>query len=257
MVTLGDNRPMYEQVAATLRLAITEGDIDHESPLPSEAELRERYGVSRDTVRRALALLTQEGLITTGQGRARYIRSYAPFRWRVSHFESGDRGDEHGTRDAWAAEVTRQGRQPSETIDVSIVIPPTHIAQRLELTQESSFAVVRRRVRFVDGQPYQLADSYFPESLVRGTPLMEPRPVAAPGGLLASLGHTPVKLVDEITVRMPTVDETSRLELPAATPVAEIMRTGYGVDEKPLRVMVTIAPGDRTILVYELGTGNA
>jgi len=257
MTTPGDSRSKYEQVAASLRLAITQGDLDHESPLPSEAELRERYGVSRDTVRRAVALLTQEGLITSGQGKARRIRSDVPFKLRMSYFESKERRDDE-MYDAWAAEVIDQGRQPSETIEfVGIVTPPTEIAQRLKLDQEPGYAVVRRRVRFVDGQPYQLADSYFPENLARGTILMEPQSVARPGGVLKDLKHTLIKLVDEIRIRMPTADEASRLGLPAATPVAEIIRTGIGVDEKPLRVMVTVAPGDRTILEYEVTTGDA
>jgi hypothetical protein len=44
------------------------------------------------------------------------------------------------------------------------------------------------------------------------------------------------------------------LGLPTGTPVAEHMRTGLGKDRKPLRVMLTIAPGDRHALVYELDT---
>lgn len=46
-------------------------------------------------------------------------------------------------------------------------------------------------------------------------------------------------------------EEVSRLEIDAGTPVAAITRTGYGADDRPLRVMVTIAPGDRHLLVYE------
>jgi DNA-binding GntR family transcriptional regulator len=73
-------------------------------------------------------------------------------------------------------------------------------------------------------------------------------------GLLASIGHPQARIVDEIQIRMPTKEESSRLGLPTGTPVAEHMRTGLGKDGKPLRVMVTIAPGDRHTLVYELDT---
>jgi GntR family transcriptional regulator len=51
---------------------------------------------------------------------------------------------------------------------------------------------------------------------------------------------------------MPTKIEADRLRLSPGTAVAEITRTGYGDDGKPLRVMVTVAPGDRTLLVYEI-----
>jgi DNA-binding GntR family transcriptional regulator len=102
--------------------------------------------------------------------------------------------------------------------------------------------------------PFQLADSYFPETLVRGTQLMLPKDVSAPGGLLASIGHPQAGIVDEIQIRMPTKEESSRLGLLTGTPVAEHMRTGLGKDRKPLRMMVTIAPGGHHTLVYELDT---
>lgn len=248
-----DTRPLYEQVAAALRLAIAHGELGAGSALPSEAELRAQHRVSRDTVRKALARLAQEGLITGSQGRVRYVRSYAPLRWSLSSFEGRGRGDSTNAVDAWAAEVKNQDRQPSEVIEVGIVVPPVRVAERLQLDPGSGLAVVRRRIRYADDKPYQLADSYFPEQLVRGTPLAEPRSVSAPGGLLAAIGHVQARFVDEIAIRMPTAAETERLGLPTGTPVAEVTRTGYDVGGGPLRVMVSIAPGDRNVLVYEVG----
>lgn len=46
------------------------------------------------------------------------------------------------------------------------------------------------------GVPYQLADNYFPEDIARDTPLMEPRSVSAPGGILAAIGHRQVPFVE-------------------------------------------------------------
>ena len=54
-------------------------------------------------------------------------------------------------------------------------------------------------------------------------------------------------------MRIPTLIESSRLKLVPGTPVAEITRTEYGEDDTPLRVMVTVAPGDRNLLVYKIG----
>ncbi|MGH3832032.1 MAG: UTRA domain-containing protein [Pseudonocardiaceae bacterium] len=60
------------------------------------------------------------------------------------------------------------------------------------------------------------------------------------------------QFVDEIKARMPTRSEKDRLKLTPGTPVAEITHTGYGEDDTPLRVMVTVAPGDRHLFVYEI-----
>jgi len=248
-----DARHLYEQVAAVLRRAIMRGELEPGKSIPSEAELKAQHGVSRDTVRKALGILTQEGLITAGQGKVRYVRAYAPLRWTLSSFEGKDRLDSENTYDAWGAEVASQGRQPAETIEVSIVVPPEQVADRLKLDPNRALVVVRKRVRYVDDKPYQLADSYFPEELVRGTPLMAPRSVSAPAGLLAAIGFAQSRFVDEIKVRMPTWTENDRLKLAPGTPVAEVTRTGYGEDDTPLRVMITVAPGDRNLFVYEIG----
>ena len=242
-----DASHLYEQVAMALRGAITRGELKPGEAIPSEAKLRAQHGVSRDTVRKALGVLTQEGLVIAGQGRTRYVRTYTPLRWTLSSSEDQDRPDS----DAWNAEVASQGRQPAETIEVSIVVPPERVADRLKLDPNRVLVVVRKRIRYVDGKPYQLADSYFPEQLVRGTPLIEPRSVSR--GLLATIGCTQSWFVDEIEVRMPTLTENDRLKLVPGTPVAEITRTGYGEDDTPLRVMVTVAPGDRNLFVYKIG----
>lgn len=149
--------------------------------------------------------------------------------------------------------IAENGNAPRQEISVSIVEPPAHVRERLELPADG-LAVARKRVRYIDNRPYALADSYFPQELVSGTPLMEPRDVSAPGGILASVGLVQAKYVDEISVRMPTRREAELLGLPAATPVAEHTRTGYDAGNRPLRCMVTILPGDRHKILYEVST---
>jgi GntR family transcriptional regulator len=53
---------------------------------------------------------------------------------------------------------------------------------------------------------------------------------------------------------MPTPEEIARLAIPAGTPVAEHIRTGYTADNKPVRVMISIIPGDTLILQYTVPT---
>jgi hypothetical protein len=58
----------YVQIALLLRGSIVTRSLPVGSPLPSDSELVERYGVSRETVRRAVALLRALGLAETRQG---------------------------------------------------------------------------------------------------------------------------------------------------------------------------------------------
>ncbi len=53
---------------------------------------------------------------------------------------------------------------------------------------------------------------------------------------------------------MPTPAEVDRLNISAGTPVAEHIRTGYTAADKPVRVMISIVPGDTLILQYTIPT---
>lgn len=248
-----EQRPRYHRIADDLRGQIERGELEPGAQLPTEFELVEQYEASRNTVRLALRRLTEEGLIIAGQGRGSFVRrSLTPAVWDWSVLESRARHQSDERGDQWASIVAESGRQPRQEVRVSIRRPPTEVAERLELDPETALTVVRERVRIVDQDPYALADSYFPEELVRGTPLMLPEDVSAPGGVLASVGLIQARYRDEITVRMPTRAEIEKLSLPAATPVAVHMRTGYDQDDRPLRVMITILPGDRHVIRYDV-----
>ena len=65
--------PLYAQLAAILRSKIESGELAHLSPLPSEATLVQEYGVSRDTARRAVQALRDEGLVFTVPQRGTYV----------------------------------------------------------------------------------------------------------------------------------------------------------------------------------------
>lgn len=242
----------WANIADDLRRQIESGDLAAGEKLPAETTLAREYDVNRTTVRSALRRLTSEGLVVSQKGRGSFVRQYAPLRWSWSGFESQDKHARgYDGVDAWEASVRDQDRTPELALTVEIVRPPAPVASRLGLG-EGEIAVARRRVRLIDGVPFLLQDSYMPESLVRGTDLMLPHDVSAPGGVLNSLGHVQTRYVDEITCRMPTKVETERLQLPSGTAVAEHMRTGYDADDCPLRCMVSVLPGDRHVMVYEL-----
>lgn len=67
------DEPLYLQLAAILRRQITSGALVRLDPLPSETTLTQRYEVSRETVRRAVAVLRDEGLVFTVAQRGTYV----------------------------------------------------------------------------------------------------------------------------------------------------------------------------------------
>ena len=58
-----------------MRERITSGEYRAGDRLPSEAELCALYGVSRMTVRRAVTLLVQDGVVSTENGRGTFVKA--------------------------------------------------------------------------------------------------------------------------------------------------------------------------------------
>jgi GntR family transcriptional regulator len=66
--------PLHVQIQSDLMRAIDTGEFPPGAQLPSEAELRERYAVSRATVRKAMEDLSAAGVIRKAQGQGTYVR---------------------------------------------------------------------------------------------------------------------------------------------------------------------------------------
>jgi GntR family transcriptional regulator len=66
-----DPTPLYQQLAAILRDQIGTGQITDK--LPSESYLQQQHGVARGTVRRAIEILTEEGLVYTIGARGTFV----------------------------------------------------------------------------------------------------------------------------------------------------------------------------------------
>ena len=68
------DQPKYLQVAEILRREIAEGVFRDGQTLMTEEELRFRFDVSRQTVRQAIALLEDDGLVDRRRGSGTYVR---------------------------------------------------------------------------------------------------------------------------------------------------------------------------------------
>jgi GntR family transcriptional regulator len=70
--------PVYKQLADIIRRRIRNGELPPGSLVPSEATLQQEYGIARDTVRRAMGVLRDEGLIVTAPGKGSFVRRELP-----------------------------------------------------------------------------------------------------------------------------------------------------------------------------------
>jgi GntR family transcriptional regulator len=245
------DRAVYKQIADHLRAAIGKGRLREGDQLPSEAQLMSHYGVARMTVRNALRVLQDEGLITAEHGRGVYVRARPPVR-RLASDRFAQRHRKEG-KAAFVIESEQTGAAGSvDMIQVSQSRPPAGVAGRLRLA-EGEETVIRSRRYLLDGRPVETAVSYIPADLAAGTPIADPNP--GPGGIYARLeetGHVLDRFTEDVSARMPTPEEARLLQLGPGVPVFRLVRTAYDIDGRAVEVCDTIMAADAYVLAYDL-----
>jgi GntR family transcriptional regulator len=241
----------YQQIADRLRDQIDTGALQPGERLPSEPDLVRQFDASRNTVRLALALLTNQGLVVTRQGLGTFVTEPAkPFTALLSRVAK--QPPVQGTSTV-LPEVSR-GESETETSRLFVERAPASlsVAQKLEVTP-GEMVVVRRRSGSIGEVPWMMMASYFPLDVAAGTPLEQAGEID--GGsikLLADLGYTQVGFVDEIGARMPNTREFTFFGLSTGTPVVVINRTAYTKD-RPIRMTRYVYRADRVRLTHEVG----
>jgi GntR family transcriptional regulator len=244
LISRASERPAYLQIADALREQMRDGTYPPGAKLPSESELRERWGVASKTVRAALDQLRAEGLVVGRQGVGSFVREQAVPR-RLS--------TDISTNVGWYHTLARQGLQPAGSTTVTQAPCPPEAAERLEI-EPGTIVTVRDRIMGTEGEPpAMLATSYFPQWVIDKAPnLADPNVSGLPRWLREAFGET--YSTDVLNVRMPTPAEQKRLDLPRGVPVQVIQGGEFDRERRPLHYIEVIAAGGRIEFAYVYGT---
>ncbi len=140
--------PLWTSIAATLRREIAQGLWRAGARLPSEAQLATRFDVNRHTVRRALQVLAEEGLVQSRQGAGVFVRAN-PVRYPI------------GRRTRFRQNLLSAGRTPSrKLLGVSVQAASPSEARALGLDVGAPLHVMES-ISFADALPISLARSAF------------------------------------------------------------------------------------------------
>jgi GntR family transcriptional regulator len=139
----------YDRLYNHLREKIISGEYPGGMKLPSERELCEGYGVSRITIRHALRLLEDQGLIERTPGRGTFVRTNKPRKVPIS-----DMDYVHSVK----MSLPNMHR---ELIDTRKITPPDDIAQNLELLKADSCLLIER-LDILDQEPLSYDRGYIP-----------------------------------------------------------------------------------------------
>ncbi|GAB3487163.1 GntR family transcriptional regulator [Nocardiopsis coralliicola] len=236
----------YRQIARTLRAEIEGGELDPGERVASEKELEERFEASRNTVRLALGMLRNQGLVASHPGKGHFVQEILP----ITYYANRERGRSGSgiEFDAFALSA--------KVSELLIAAATAEIGSRLRIS-EGERVVVRRTYGYVEERCTMRRTSYYPMDIAQGTQLMHPADL--PDGAVAALtalGHRQVGHVDELATRMPSPEEADDLRLGQGVPVLELYRTAFSAD-RPIAVEWVVFAGNSTRFQYEIGDVTA
>src|SRR3954470_4530674 len=133
MIDPSADRAVFRQLADLLRDQIESGELGPGEPLPSELRLAQEDGISRTTVRQAIAQLRTEGLVTVERPRGTFVR--IPEQTQQVVLGRGERATARMPTDS-----ERRAHRLAEGVPVLVITSAdggitVHPADRVELTR--------------------------------------------------------------------------------------------------------------------------
>ncbi len=228
--------PLYFQLREALLREIREAGLQPGDRLPTEAAIERRYGVSRATIRQALAELASEGVIRRVQGVGTFVA--AP---KIRHVP---------LLTSFSELVASQGFVPSHRIlESSVVRAPSEVAAELGLPADASCRLLRR-LNLVDDEVVGTSETWIPHDLVGAHDELFERDRLDGGSLYELLQGPPVSLaLDHATeVISPGAADAPEAELlgcAAGTPVLAIRRLTFTPEGRAVELTHLLFVGER------------
>lgn len=223
--------PLYLQLKHHLLRRIQAGEWQEGQHIPTEAEMKEEYGLSRATVRQALEELESEG----------YIERKRRFGTIVSRQRIKP---ELLKLTSFTEDVLARGLSPeSKTLDVDFVTPPLRAREAFRLEpQEKVWRI--RRLRSASGEPFGLHELYLPPTLQ-----FSPRDLSGMVSYYKLLeerhGLKPANAAEHLTASVANKQEAALLKIAEGAPLLVAWRTTFDENNQIIECVKILYRADR------------
>jgi GntR family transcriptional regulator len=236
-IVRGPGVTLYGQIEDWLAGEIAAGTLVPGDRLPTEHDLAEWFGVSRMTLRHALAELARRGLVTRTTGR------------HGGTFVAAPKLEQDLTTLAGFSEQLRRAGMVAGAQVLSALLRPAGpaAAAALQIGEDDEVYEIRR-IRLADGRPIVLERSRFPASRFPG--MLESRLDGSLYELLeVRYGLRPHRARESLEPVTAGVREAEALEVAEGAPLMLVERTAYARSGEPLEFARDLFRGDRTRVV--------
>lgn len=237
--TVASRLPLYRQIEADLMQRIRDGGLQPGAQVPPEPELMTEYGVSRATVRQALAGLVAEGLLEIRRGLGTYVTARR-FEHTIGGFYSFSR------------EIERHGLEPAtRVLDLRTQPSADDAAEALGLAPGTP-VVALRRLRLAGPDPLVVETSHLPAARFPGLERVDFSSVRLYDTLLNDYGCRPTRARETFEPVLLTADEAALLDQRRGEPALRVERVAFDQDDVPIEFCRSTVRGDRYRYSVEL-----
>ncbi|ORW65944.1 GntR family transcriptional regulator [Mycobacterium saskatchewanense] len=229
--------PLHRQLFLVLHDEIDRGAIAPGEALPTEQTLCDQFGVSRITVRRALADLAEQGYIERRHGVGSFVRRHGPA--DVSGYLGSGSSYMQGLRQT-------QFETEVEVIELGVRRPPRLVADALE-TSDELLQVLRVRRQRRTGEPLIVSDAWLPARLAPA--LTETTLLRAPlYQLLSEAGVAVDRVRHEITAEIAGPRNARLLDTAIGAALLRVNRLSFVAGAPHHYLSALLSPGRSRVL---------
>ena len=221
--------PIYYRLADDIKCQIESGELKQGDMLPTEGQLGENYGISRMTVRRGLALLTEARLIETIRGKGSFVT-----RPRLSQLVIDLKDNSIGNGKPLRYRL----------LEVKFARDSNVAAQELGLEAQAK-VIQLRRLLYQGEEVIAIEDKWMP--YLKKKPLLETQLEYAdfPEVVAKHQDSVPIKNEATISVGILSLSQAELLGEEPYSPALMIKQVIYSKDDKPLGISHMVYHKDR------------
>lgn len=226
--------PKYHQLANILRQQIDNGDFQPHDTIPSERLLEQHYKLSRPTIRQAVDLLSRQGYLYRVHGKGTFV---SPPKLQKGMLELT----------SFSEDMRNRGLEPGQKIiEFGYVKPNSEVRRQLEITDDEKKVLRIKRLRYGDGKPMGLQDSFLSLDSSQAVTREE---IEEKGSIYVILqekfGIYPTEADETLEVTLATSEEAELLDISEGSPLLLNERILWSQNRKAIEFVRILYRGDR------------